>query len=151
MRQGGSMMSGTNLGLYGVGLHKGTLPGRESPLVVSGVTETGEAKTWEIPRDRLQLYYARYAQITENFVYNSSFGKLRELSIGYGIPKRWLEKTPINSLKLSAVGRNLFLLWSSVPNVDPESGYTASGNSQGLEYFSLPTTRNLGFNLSATF
>ena len=52
---------------------------------------------------------------------------------------------------LSAVGRNLFLLWSSVPNVDPESGYTASGNSQGLEYFSLPTTRNLGFNLSATF
>jgi TonB-linked SusC/RagA family outer membrane protein len=151
MRQGGSMMSGTNLGLYGVGLHKGTLPGRDAPLTVSGVTATGEAKTWQIPRDKLQLYYSRYGQITENFIYDSSFGKLREVSIGYTIPKRWIEKTPINSLKFSAVGRNLFLLWSSVPNIDPESGYSAAGNSQGLEYFSLPMTRNLGFNLSATF
>ncbi|WP_373513088.1 SusC/RagA family TonB-linked outer membrane protein [Persicitalea sp.] len=151
MREGGSMMSGTNLGLYGVGLHKGTLPGRDGDLVVSGVNEAGEAKTWNIKRDRLQLYYSRYNQITENFIYDSSFGKLRELSIGYSIPSRLLDKTPLSSVKLSAVGRNLLLLWSSVPNVDPESGYTASGNSQGLEYFSLPTTRNLGFNLSATF
>ncbi|GHB85860.1 SusC/RagA family TonB-linked outer membrane protein [Persicitalea jodogahamensis] len=151
LRQGGSMMSGTNLGLYGVGLHKGTLPGRDAPLTVSGVTETGEANTWTIERDKLQNYYNYYTQITENFVYNSSFGKLRELSVGYSIPARWLDKTPISTLKFSAVGRNLLLLWSSVPNVDPESGYTASGNSQGLEYFALPTTRNLGFNLSATF
>lgn len=151
LRQGGSMVSGTNLGLIGVGLHKETLPGRDAPLMVSGVTETGEAKTWSIERDKLQNYYGYYGQITENFVYNSSFGKLRELSVGYSVPSRWLDKTPISTLKLSAVGRNLLLLWSSVPNVDPESGYTASGNSQGLEYFALPTTRNLGFNLSATF
>lgn len=151
LRDGGSMMSGTNLGLYGVGLHKGTLEGREGGLQVSGVTEAGEAKTWTIPRERLQLYYSRYGQITENFVYNSSFAKLRELSIGYSIPRAILDKTPLTSLKLSLVGRNLALLWSNVPNVDPESGYTASGNAQGLEYFSMPVTRNLGFNLSATF
>ncbi len=151
LREGGSMMSGTNLGLYGVGLHKGTLPGRDGDLTVSGVTEAGEAKTWNIERRFLQAYYGEYGNITENFIYDSSFGKLRELSVGYSIPKRLLERTPISTLKLSAVGRNLLLLWSSVPNVDPESGYTASGNSQGLEYFALPTTRNLGFNLSATF
>ena len=151
IRQGGSMMSGTNIGLYGVGLHKGTLPGREEPLMVSGVTETGEAKTWSIPRDKLETYYGRYTNITENFIYNSSYGKLREISVGYAIPKRWLDKTPISTLKLSAVGRNLALLWSSVPNIDPESGYTASGSSQGLEYFAMPITRQFGFNLSATF
>lgn len=151
MRQGGSMMSGTNLGLYGVGLHKGTLEGRESGLTVTGVTEAGEPNTWQIAPTDVDQYYSRYGQITENFVYNSSFGKLRNLSFGYRIPAKLLEKTPLNSLKLSAVGRNLAVLWSNVPNIDPESGYTASGNSQGLEYFSMPSTRNLGFNLSASF
>ncbi len=151
MRQGGSMMSGTNLGLHAVGLHKGTLEGRETGLSVTGVTAAGEPRTWQIAASDVDVYYTRYREITENFVYDASFGKLRELSIGYNIPRSLLEKTPLTSLKLSAVGRNLALLWSSVPNIDPESAYTAAGNSQGLEYFSMPSTRNLGFNLSATF
>jgi hypothetical protein len=151
MRSGGNMMSGTNLGLYGTGLHKGTLEGREGGLSVSGVNEAGEPATWQIDRDQLQQYYARYGQITNNFIYDASFAKLRELSIGYNLPATLLAKTPLSSLRISAVGRNLLLLWSNVPNVDPESGYTASGNSQGLEYFSMPSVRNFGVNLSASF
>ena len=144
-------MSGTNLGLHGVGLHKGTLEGRDGVLTVSGVNEAGEPTTWQIDRDQLQTYYARYRQITNNFIYDSSFGKLRELSIGYNLPASLLAKTPLTNLRVSAVGRNLLLLWSSVPNIDPESGYSASGNSQGLEYFSMPSVRNFGVNLSASF
>ncbi|MFT7309007.1 MAG: TonB-linked SusC/RagA family outer membrane protein [Spirosomataceae bacterium] len=151
VRSGGSMMSGTNLGLYGTGLHKGTLEGREGGLTVSGVNEAGEPATWTIERDQLQTYYGRRNQITENFIYDASFAKLRELSIGYSLPASLLAKTPLTTLRISAVGRNLLLLWSNVPNVDPESGYTASGNSQGLEYFSMPSVRNFGVNLSASF
>ncbi|WP_304236962.1 SusC/RagA family TonB-linked outer membrane protein [Jiulongibacter sediminis] len=151
MRQGGSMMSGTNLGLYGVGLHKGTLEGRANGLTISGVTTNGEARTWNIAPSEVDNYYNQYNDITEYMVYDASFGKLRELSLGYRIPAKILEKTPLSSLKLSAVGRNLALLWSNVPNIDPESGYTISGAAQGLEYFSMPSTRNLGFNLSASF
>ncbi|KPM47350.1 SusC/RagA family TonB-linked outer membrane protein [Jiulongibacter sediminis] len=151
MRQGGSMMSGTNLGLYGLGLHKGTLEGRDNGLTITGVTTDGEPKTWNIAPSEVDNYYNQYNDITEYMVYDASFGKLRELSIGYRIPAKILEKTPLSSLKLSAVGRNLALLWSNVPNIDPESGYTISGAAQGLEYFSMPSTRNLGFNLSASF
>jgi hypothetical protein len=151
MRSGGSMMSGTNLGLNGVGLHKETLEGRGTGITVSGVNAAGEAQTWNIDPDKIQAYWGRYRQITNNYIYDSSYGKLRELSIGYSIPASILNKTPLTSLKISAVGRNLAILWSSVPNIDPESGYTASGNSQGLEYFSMPSVRNLGFNLSASF
>lgn len=151
MRQGGSMMSGTNLGLHSAGLHKGTLPGREDGLTVTGVTADGEAKTWQIAPSDVDQYYTEYRTITENFIYDSSFGKLRELSIGYSLPANLLAKTPFASAKLSAVGRNLALLWSSVPNIDPESGYTNAGGAQGLEYFAMPTTRNLGFNLALSF
>ena len=151
MRDGGSLYSGTNVIAYAFGTHKETLPGRETGLTVSGVDTEGNPLTVDIPADQVQAYYGRYNDITEYFVYNASFAKLRELSIGYTLPQSVLSKLPISAANFSLVGRNLLLLWSSVPNVDPESAYTVDGGSQGLEYFALPPVRNMGFNLSLTF
>ncbi len=161
-RQGGSMVSGTNYFAYAYGLHQQTLVGRDGNLTVSGVQQVGENEyapgTWTIPADPsnaeqylIDQYYERYAMVTENIVYDASFAKLRELNLGYTFSGNLLGKTPIQSLTLSFVGRNLALLWSNIPNVDPESAYAVDGNSQGLEYFGMPTNRSFGFNLSATF
>lgn len=151
MRSGGSIMSGTNVIAYGVGLHQETLVGRESGLTVTGVDEDGAALSVDIAPEDVDDYYGRYNDITENFVYDASFGKLREVSLGYTLPRALLDKTPFERVALSFVARNLLLLWSSVPNIDPESGYTNTFRAQGLEYFSLPATRNIGFNLSVSF
>ncbi|WOK06180.1 SusC/RagA family TonB-linked outer membrane protein [Imperialibacter roseus] len=151
IRSGGYLASSTNVVAYNLGLHKETLPGRENGLSISGVDEEGQAQTWNIAPENVDNYYSRYSQITDNFVYNASFGKLRSLSLGYSLPSTLLAKTPIESLRFSIVGRNLALLWSSVPNIDPESAYNNSGNAQGLDFFAMPTTRNFGFNLSASF
>lgn len=157
-RQGGSMMSGTNYFGYTNGLHQETLVGRNGGITVSGVDVNGEANTWTIGADptnqanyTLDQYYQAYARVTENVVYDASFAKLRELNFGYTFSSSLLSKTPIQTLTLSFVGRNLALLWSNVPNVDPESAYAVDGNSQGLEFFGMPTNRSFGFNLSATF
>lgn len=151
MRSGGSVMSGTNVLAYGFGLHEETVVGRENGLTVTGVDETGEALTVNIAPENVDEYYDRYNDITDNFVYDASFGKLRELSLGYTIPRSALSNIPVESASLSFVGRNLFLLWSNVPNIDPESAYASGSRTQGLEFFALPTTRNIGFNLSVTF
>jgi hypothetical protein len=151
MRDGGSLYSGTNVLAYAFGVHKETLPGREDGLTVTGVSPEGAPLTVNIPAENVPAYYGRYNDITEYFVYDASFAKLRELSIGYTLPQSFLKNTPISAANISLVGRNLALLWSNVPNVDPESAYTASGDSQGLEYFALPPVRNFGFNLSVTF
>lgn len=151
MRSGGSVMSGTNVLAYGFGLHEETLVGRESGITVSGVDEAGESLTVNITPENVDDYYNRYNDITNNFVYDASFGKLRELSIGYSLPGSMLANLPISTVNLSLVGRNLALLWSNVPNIDPESAYAAGSRTQGLEFFALPATRNLGFNLSVTF
>jgi hypothetical protein len=54
----------------------------------------------------------------------------------------------IHGLRLSFVTRNVFTLMKHVPNVDPESNYSASIYSQGLESASVPYSRTFGFNLN---
>ncbi len=158
IRQGGMIFSGTNRYAYGIGLHKETLAGREGDLKVSGLLfdqatnkETDSKLEVTIPKDRIDDYWGAYAGITENVVFDASYAKLRELSFGYTLPRKMLAKTPFESIGISVVGRNLALLWSNVPNIDPESGYTVASGAQGLEYFAMPQNRNVGVNISINF
>ncbi|TDO95665.1 SusC/RagA family TonB-linked outer membrane protein [Flavobacterium sp. 245] len=84
------------------------------------------------------------------FIYDASYVKLREVSLGYQIPKSVFGGAKINSIYVSAFARNLFTFNKDLPNIDPESMYT-SGNGQGFEYGSLPFRRSYGFNLKVTF
>ena len=149
-RQGGSIVSATNYFAYAYGRGKATLEGRDG-LTILGADESGNSKTWNIPKENVDNYYSRLGQITENIVYDASFGKLRQLALSYAVPAKFLAKSKFENLTFSLVGRNLALLWSNVPNIDPESGYTSAGNAQGLEYFAMPQTRSFGFNLSVNF
>lgn len=98
-----------------------------------------------------QQYWQHYAtDVGEGNIYDASYIKLRDLSIGYTLPRRLLGNLPVESITVSAVGRNLFILHKNVPNIDPESSYNNS-NGQGLEYGSLPTRRHYGFNLNVKF
>jgi len=151
VRHGGSIFSGTNWLAYRWGLHQETLEGRESGLKVTGVTATGAPVNVTVPVTRLVDYWSRYSDITENLVYDASYAKLRELSIGFKLPKSAFKKLPIESLAIQLVGRNLALLWSSTPNMDPESAYSNAGADQGLEFFAMPLSRNVGINLSVGF
>ena len=89
--------------------------------------------------------------VPELFMYDASFVKLRQLTLGYSIPRTWLSKTPLQNLTVSFVGRNLAILKKNIENVDPESAYSSNGGAQGLEYFAVPPTRSYGFNIRAAF
>jgi hypothetical protein len=96
-------------------------------------------------------YWAQLGErAQENFVYDASFIKLRQVTLSYQIPPKIWGKFPMRSLMLSFVGRNLAIIKKNVDNIDPESSYTSS-NSQGLDYFGFPPTRTFGFNLRAIF
>lgn len=145
-KAGGKIYSGTNANAYSYGLHKETLAGREGGVVVTGVTETGEAKTTTVTPDD---YYTRLANISALQVYKSDFIKFRSLSLTYDFTKKALHNR-LNGISVSLVGRNLFYFKRSTPNIDPESNYSNS-NAQGLEYAGLPTTRSFGVNLNVKF
>ena len=84
-------------------------------------------------------------------VYDTSFIKLREVIIGYTIPKSFVAKTVFQDMKFSVVGRNLFFFHQNTPKgIDPEASST-SGNGQGIEYASFLPTRTISFNLNLKF
>lgn len=156
---GGDILSGTNMRLTQWGVSKQSLQGREgeAPLTVTGVTQEGsEYKPFTktlTPREAYDYWQSVGGEanpVTTKFLYDASFIKLRQLSLGYTFPRKLLEKTPLQNLTLSFVGRNLAILFKNIDNVDPESTYS-NGNSQGFDYFGFPSTRSYGFNLRATF
>jgi len=84
------------------------------------------------------------------FSYDASYVKLREVSISYSLPTSMLQKFFIKGIDLSVVGSNLWIISKNLPYADPESGLSA-GNLMGYSTGSLPTTRNVGFNVKLTF
>ena len=156
---GGVMYSATNA--YGTyyGLHKNTVANgvRETGITVSGVTvsktEDGEI---EEPYNNVidaQTYFRDVAfRITDEYVYKADFIKLRQVNFGYSVPSTIYRKyIPfIQSLNVSFVARNLFLIYSAMENVDPETNYN-TGNAQGMENFGVPPTRSYGLSLAVQF
>ena len=116
--------------------------GKENDRVISptnyyGITYAG----WS------HLNRARSLSIFEN-----TWVKLREISFTYDFSKSLLQKTKvIQKVSLSLVGRNLFYLYSSLPDhLNPE-GINGTGNGQGLQWAAYPSIRSIGFNLKVGF
>ena len=87
----------------------------------------------------------------EDGIFDATFVKLREVRVGYALPKALIENTPFGSVEVGFEARNLALLYSKIPHIDPEVSFYGSGNAQGIEAFNLPTTRSYGFNVRFTF
>ena len=138
VKQGGKIYAATNAYAYLRGLHKATLEGRETGI-------------GQVPAADVEDYYGRIAfNITEEFVEDADFAKLREVVLGYTLNKSKLGNLPFNAITFSVAGRNLALLSSKVDNIDPESTYT-SGNGQGLEMFGVPQARSIMASLNVKF
>ena len=135
-KSGAQVFSGTNVRLIGYGLHQMTVPagGRESGFVPDGVLEDGTPITQSLDYTQQQNYWGRYNDVAEAGIYDSDYFRMRQMSVGYTFPKTMLEGTFIQSASVSLIGKNLFFIHNSVPNVDPESAYNNS-NSQGLEFY----------------
>lgn len=116
-------------------------------IMVEGVTESGSKNEEVVSAEK---YYHRIYSIAEANVYDASYVKLREVALSYRLPRLWTQKLHLQEASVTLTGRNLWTIYKSVPNIDPESALT-TGNGQGVEAYSLPTTRSFGVNLSVKF
>jgi hypothetical protein len=150
-RQGGELQSETNMwGMYS-GALKSTLRGREEGIIAPGVqlNPDGTYRPNDV-RATAQNYFYGYAYTArESSVYDASYVKLREVRLGYQLPKSLVERTFLKGIGVSFVGRNLWLISSNAPGIDPETSFN-NGNAQGLESTQIPSTRSLGFNVNLT-
>ena len=164
MRKGGVMYSGSMSRMLTNGVIAETLYGRDDYYLrtvmwgESGTELSGGAKwdAWYADGTPVTHYmspqsyeYAR-PNFAEFVIYDASFVKLREISLGYNLPSKILSKTPIRNARIAITGRNLWILHANTPiGIDPEAS-SNSGNGQGIENGSLPPNAIYGFNIRLT-
>ena len=157
-RQGGQIHSQSVQSLRGSGSVVETVAGRDLAYIDNGVIlleEDAEGNALSTrPNDipiTAQQFWAQQNSVDADGVFDATYVKLREVSASYSLPGAWFDNSFIGSLSLGVEGRNLALLYSRVPHIDPEVSFYGSGNAQGIEAFNLPTTRSVGFNVRLTF
>jgi hypothetical protein len=150
IRHGGQFYSQTLAYMYANGNAKGTLPYREGGLVVNGVHADGTENTTTINAETYWGKVAGAQPVGSLFTYDASNVRLREATLGYTIPPKLLARTPVRGIRVDLVGRNLWLIKSHIPGVDPESAFNTT-NAQGWENGAYPSVRSYGVNLKIDF
>jgi len=152
VRKGGDVFSLDQYYGLATGLYEGTENYRESGTIWPGVNPNGQVNTTVTvdPESFGSLDGYQYMP-AKRFVYDGSFVKLREASIGYTLPKSLLTGTSIHDAKISIVGRNLWIIHKNLPFADPEAQVGGGINSYGYSIGSLPTTRDIGVNVTFKF
>jgi TonB-linked SusC/RagA family outer membrane protein len=150
-KQGGQMYSGSNglLDYYGLSTR---VEDRESTFIFDGVKRDGTPNDIARggPNDPLALQYLHtnvLTNIDEYYIFDNSFVKLRELSLKYHPAKKLFKKV---DLGVSIFTRNI-LIWTLLPNLDPESSQGNTNMGGAFERFTVPQTTSFGFNLDLTF
>jgi TonB-linked SusC/RagA family outer membrane protein len=151
-RKGGEMFSVTKwFGEYS-GIAESTVKGgiRENGLIMDGIdVNTGLKNAVKI--DPQDWYGNDIWQFVEPGVIDGSFVKLREVVFGYRVP---LKIKGIRNIYFSLVGRNLALLYRSKSNdirIDPENAYGSGSLAYGVEQYTIPPSRSMGFKLKFDF
>lgn len=116
-------------------------------IIADGVKADGSKNTTVVSAED---YYKSLYNISEAFTYSASYVKLREIQFTYMVNKSFVNKLGLQGANISFVARNLAFLYKKADNIDPEVALN-TGNGQGVESLSLPTTRTFGFDISIQF
>jgi hypothetical protein len=118
------------------------------------VNADGTVRDNDIPLANAQHFWTALNDnsVAEPYIFESSFVKLREVALNYTLPQSVIGNSFISNLTIGLEARNVALLYSVLPHVDPESNLFGSGaDGWGVERASTPSTRSIGVNLRATF
>ncbi len=127
---------------------------RNVGIILDGVYENGAAN------DKVVHYYYKYLPNaggwgkypTKPGILENNWVKFREIALSYQFSSDLMEKSKIfQNLTISLVGRDLFYIYTSIPDkVNPE-GANGAGNARGLEWASYPGMRSFSIMVNASF
>ncbi len=149
---GGDIYSTTISTLMGRGLTTDTLD-RLNTFVLPGVKQDGTPNNIQI--NNSTYYFSNLVGgASELSIYDASVVRLQELSFGYTIPTKYLDKLPFGSLSFKFSGNNLYYEALNTPkgvNFDPNVAGVGSGNGRGFDFLNGPSAKRFGFSIKATF
>ncbi len=150
IRKGGDVANVTTNWLRNVGVGSQT-EDRGHVVVFNGVTADGSPNTKQVVLD--QAYYNSSAgsrSIAERYIEDGSWVRLRDVTLGYSLPKNIVEKAKMANLNISVYGRNL-LLFTKYSGMDPDTNLGGVDTAPGVDAFVIPNTKSYGVTLSGRF
>lgn len=160
-RWGGSYISFTEAITAGNGILDYTAIGREPESLLFGrdifTDETGVTPEGSLngKATNAEAFWnnvgGRNNPAGEAFVRDATNIRLREVILGYNLPREIVSKTFFSAARVSLVGRNLFFFLNKAEHSDPEIVNSTSNTDEGREAFALPTTRTFGVSLNFEF
>ncbi|WP_175473535.1 SusC/RagA family TonB-linked outer membrane protein [Algibacter pectinivorans] len=153
MQQGGDIYSLTEAEATSSGNTPKTLTlGRDPFFTPNGILADGSSNTTIVSA---QSYWQTVSNISEEFLYDASFMKLGEVSLGYSLPKSILNSFGnglLSDVRFSVIGRNLFYLYRNTPGTVPDAGvFNSSVGGQAFDFSPVPVERTYGFSLNVKF
>lgn len=118
-------------------------------VYVEGVDADGNPKSGYV--DAYNWYHDKATYDLDSWVYDRTYVKLRELSLRYDLPKKFLQNLGIglSQASVAVVATNPWLIYSAVPNLDPSE---IAGTEYGyLEGGQAMSTRSVGLTINVTF
>ena len=141
-RLGGIVFSRTQAMLDRFGVSEASALARDNGGVTVNGTDLIDANRW-------YTAIGGGDAVPQFYTYDATNVRLAEAAIGYTIPKKCFGN--LFDLTLQVVGRNLLMIYCKAP-FDPEATATTTNNYyQGIDYFMMPGTRNIGFNVRINF
>ncbi len=170
-RIGGQMISPSMKYMKGAGLLANTMEYRDAAhggveytldgvtyddgVLLDGVNEnTGQANTQVISAGYYYMENYGWGSVggnSDGAILDNSYIKMREVTLSYNLPSAIYEKLNLSKLSLSVYGRNLFYIWRTLENLDPEAPLGNKWWSQGVDVGSTAASRTFGFTLNASF
>jgi TonB-linked SusC/RagA family outer membrane protein len=150
--KGGLIYATTVNAMIGRGLAKSTDVDRAIPIILPGVKQDGSPNDFQTSIDR--AYFNTYLGAHEQWLYDATTVRLREISLSYALPPSSLTKTPFGNVSIILSGQNLWHLAPYFPegtNYDPESSSGGVGKTRGFEYMTGPQSRRFGATVRVTF
>lgn len=165
LRVGGDIWSQTMSHSYSAGVANVTAEnGIRERDIVGGVdvlqnervVMQDESGKWVTNTIKTDAYSWFKTDVSEYYVFDGSFLKLREAYVSYTFPKDLIAKTRyISNASVSLIGTNLWLMWvhsSNKMRLDPETGGVSSDSrGVGFEQGAVPSSRSFGLKLNLTF
>jgi len=140
-RLGGVVYSRTQAMLDYYGVSEASAKARDLGHVMVNGNDQINPETW-------YTVVGSGTSIPQYYTYSATNVRLQEVSLGYTFPRKMLHN--VCDLKVSVIGRNLWMIYNKAP-FDPESVASTDNFYQGIDYFMMPSLRNIGFSLSFKF
>jgi TonB-linked SusC/RagA family outer membrane protein len=151
--KGGQILSFTAATYKARGMLEETAAGRDQPHILPGVIADAANPGKYLPNNiqiPAQTYWGVLGGLQSEFnVYDATTFRMRDISLGYDLPRTLMDKLKIASARISIYANNVFFV---APNAffDPQINTQGAGNIRGFDLQSVPSARTIGAGLKVS-